>query len=271
VRPDARQVAARELVDLVVGHAVPLVDHQRVERGVVRPGAGGDVDERHRLVQVVRDLRVVVEVGLQHVAAEGEGEAHVVAVVVVRDVVAPVDERRGRDVRVRRAIVPEVDHPVPAVHFQHRRDEGDDVLPDAADHRRVLDGQPVGELHQHLRASRLRRVHGPRRVVERLPLIDQLLRLGIADLARIGEARGDVAVAVERGQVLLAGDGDEHHLPPLLGLPDEENLDTRRGRRQRAHVAVDVLRVGELPLRPGDVPMMLQRRRHGGRGGQVVH
>src|SRR2546430_4669269 len=50
----------------------------------------------HRLVQVVNDLRMKIEIRLQDIAAEGERKTHVVAVVVVRDVVAPVHQRWSR-------------------------------------------------------------------------------------------------------------------------------------------------------------------------------
>ena len=110
VQPDAGQAAARELVHLVEAHAMPLVDHHRIERGVERAGAGGDVEERHRLVQVVHDLRVEVVVRLHGVLAEREGHADLVAVVVVRDVLAPVDERRRGQLGIRLAVAPEVDH-----------------------------------------------------------------------------------------------------------------------------------------------------------------
>ena len=46
-----------------------------------------------------------------------------------------------------------------AVHLDHRRDEGDDVVADVLDERRLLDDQAVGQLHQHLGAAGLRRVH----------------------------------------------------------------------------------------------------------------
>src|SRR3954451_6700723 len=51
VRPDAGQPALGQLLHFMPGHALPLVDDERIDRRIVRTGAGGDVHERHRLVQ----------------------------------------------------------------------------------------------------------------------------------------------------------------------------------------------------------------------------
>src|SRR3546814_7074791 len=65
-----------------------------VDPRVVRAGADGVVvQERVRLVQVVDHLRALADIGVEHGAAEVERQGHRVAVVVVRDVVAPVGQR----------------------------------------------------------------------------------------------------------------------------------------------------------------------------------
>ena len=40
MRPDAGHAAFRHLFDLVISEQVPLVDHDRIQPGVVRTGAG---------------------------------------------------------------------------------------------------------------------------------------------------------------------------------------------------------------------------------------
>jgi hypothetical protein len=61
-------------------------------------------------VQVVQDLRVHVEERRQHVLRKLQTLADAVAIVVVRDVFAPVDHRRRRLIRLlRRAGCPPAD------------------------------------------------------------------------------------------------------------------------------------------------------------------
>jgi hypothetical protein len=80
-----------------------------------------------------------------------------VAVVVVRDVSAPVHKRKTHIAR--RPLLVEVvgvDLSFAAVHFEHRRDECDDVAANVADKRRVFDDQPVRELDERFRTAGFR-------------------------------------------------------------------------------------------------------------------
>ena len=57
---------------------------------------------------------------------------------------------------------------------------------------------------------------------------------------------------------------------PSSVLPIVQNLARRRGLGDRLEVAVDVLGVGQLARRADDPAEELERRRHRGRGRQVV-
>ena len=159
IRPHARQSALRQLLHLVPRHPLPFVDDERIDGGIVRTGAGGDVHERHRLVQVVEDLRVKVEERMQHVAAQRERQPEVVAIIVVGNVVAPVDERRNGTIRIGVAPAREIELAIASIDFDDGRDEHDGVVADLADKRRLLDSEAIRQLHQHFRAAGLRRMN----------------------------------------------------------------------------------------------------------------
>ena len=105
---------------------------------------------------------------LQHAGGDVLGQlevlAHAIAVVVVRDVLAPVHQRRPRLPGLL-AVVVGVHFLVAAVGFNHRRDEDDHVVADGLDERSLLDDQAIRELH---RASR-----GPPVSGEWMPLVIQ--------------------------------------------------------------------------------------------------
>jgi len=60
--------------------------------------------------------------------------------------------------------------------------------------------------------------------VEDLALRGELAGFGVRGAARIGEAGGDVLVAVEIRQVLRVGDEGDDHLPPFLAGADRHYL-----------------------------------------------
>jgi hypothetical protein len=94
VRVDAGHAERRHVGDFLVGQPVPLVDHDRVEPRVVRAAAGRRVQVRRGLVQVVQHRRVPVEERAHDVLRERELQRHAVPVVVVRHVLAPVQQPR---------------------------------------------------------------------------------------------------------------------------------------------------------------------------------
>ena len=148
-----------------------------------------------------------------------------------------------------------------AVDFDDRRDERDDVVADRLDERRLLDGEAVRQLHQHLGAAGLARVHAARHPVDRLGGLDQLLRLRLRRLARIGQRREHALVLVELLDRRLVGDGEQHHVAAFFGLADRPHRDAIGRLVERLVVALDVLGVGQLAGRAGHAAEELQRRR----------
>ena len=144
------------------------------------------------------------------------------------------------------------------------------MLADAPDERGVLHGQAVRELHQHLGAPGLRGVHRAGCPVHRLAGCDQLAGVRLVERSRVGQPAVDLLVALEIRDRRLVGDRDQDHLAAFLAPSDCEDLHTRRCAGKRPHVADDVLRVGEMPVGPGDVAQELLRGRDRGRGAQVV-
>ena len=108
-------------------------------------------------MQIVQHGRVPFEHSCGDVLREVEGLAHAVAVVVVRDVFAPV-HHRGLGLAGLLTVVVGVHLLVAAIGFHHRRDEDDGVFADLLNKRRFFDDEPVGKLDQHLRAAGLGRV-----------------------------------------------------------------------------------------------------------------
>ena len=153
---DARDSVRRHVLHFLVGEAVPLVDDDRVEPRVVGAAPGRGVEVGRRLVVVVEDGRAVLDVGAGDCARQGERLADVVAVVVVRDVLAPV-ERSRRQVGVGVLALPhvQIDHLRPPVRLDHRRDHVDQVVADVADEIALAHREPVGQLHEHLGRPRL--------------------------------------------------------------------------------------------------------------------
>ena len=182
---------------------------------VVGTGAGRRVEIRLRLVQVVHDRRLPLELDLGHVLGEREHLAHAVAVVVVRDVLAPVHQRRPLLAGLL-AVVVGVDLLLAAVHLDDRRDEGDDVVANLLDERRLLHHQPIRQLLQHLRTAVLGRVHAARDLVDRLRRLQQLLRLRLGGLPRVGQLREHVLVFRQLLDRRFVGDREQR---PCRGPP----------------------------------------------------
>ena len=102
----------------------------------------------------------------------------------------------------------------------------------------------------------------PRRVVDRLAGRDELLRLRVGQLARIGQLRGDLPVLVELLDRRFVGDRDRDHVAPFFGLADLQHRHAVRRLVERLEVADDVLVVRQLARLARDVAEELQRRRH---------
>ncbi len=268
--PHAGHAALGQFRHFVLRQHPPLVGQHGIDGHVVRAGAGRGVQVVRRFMQVVHHRRVPLEVGAQERVREIQAEAQAVAVVVVRDVLAPPDERHPL-ARVLLLVVEVVHHLLAAVHFDDRRQEDDDVVADVLDERRLLDDQPIGQLHLHLGAARLARVQVAARPVDRLAGGDERLRLRVGQLPRVGEVGEDLLVLVEGLDRRLVGDGHDDDVAAFLALADGPHLRAARRRLgQRVEVALHVLVVVQLVRRAGNPPEELERRRHGGRRGQMV-
>src|SRR5258708_32805506 len=105
----------------------------------------------------MQKCRRTLEEGLRRRARQSENLAHAVAIIVMLDIFATI--HRGEANLTRWALLVEVVriyHLLAAVHLEHGRDEGDDVVPDLLDVRRLFHGEPIAELHEHLRSAQLR-------------------------------------------------------------------------------------------------------------------
>ena len=273
MREHAGHAELRHLLHVVPAEQLPLVGQDRIDPGVVRAVADRVVvEERHRFVQVVQHLGVPAEIGVEHVARQVQRQAHRVAVVVVGDVVTPVQQRRRRLAGIGAMPVVQIHHAVAAVDFDDGRDQRDDVRADLADVGRVVDGEAIGQFHQRGRRAGLRRVDRAGDVVDRRRRRDQRfgLRVVHAEHARIGELRQARIVGLQVGEQRLVGDRDRDHVAAFLGLADAVYLHPRARRGEHVEVAIDVLRVRQHVRRAGDVAEHLGRRRHRGRCRQVV-
>src|ERR1700694_1841741 len=112
----------------MIGESVPLVHYYRIVLVVVWTRARAGVEEGNRLVQIVRDRRMPVEKSAQEVLGEILRHHHSVAGVVVRSVLAPVNQGNGVVAELeRQRFLDDVDLTITPVYFGDRRDECDHV------------------------------------------------------------------------------------------------------------------------------------------------
>ena len=185
---------------------------------------------------------------------------------------SPVDRAGRRLARVRFLPLVEVHHAVAAVDFDNRRDERDDVIADVPDVRAVVDGEPIGELHERRRRARFGRMDGARDVVDRRRPPGDVVGQRVVHLhrARIGELREVGFVRIQLRHERLGRHGDGDHLAPFFGRTDRVDLRARRRLREQPHVVVHLFRVRQLPRSAGDVAERRFGRRHGLRRRQIV-
>src|ERR1051326_445674 len=113
-----------------------------------------------------------------------------------------------------------IDRALAAIDFDHRSNEGDDVVTDGLNERRLLDNQPIGQLDEHFGAAGFGRVNAAVRPVERLAEMDQFAGLLIGDFSRITEPGENVFVLVELFAGGFVGDGAGDLVAVLFGLTE---------------------------------------------------
>ena len=157
MRENAGHSHSRHLLHVVPPDHLPLVRQQRIEPRVVRPITDSIVVEvRHGLVQVVQYLRFPVDVGIEDILRQLESHRHRVAVVVVRDVVSPIKERRRRLSGMGHVPAEQVDLAIATIYLHDGSDERDQVVANVLDVGALVDGQPIGQLHQRGWCARFR-------------------------------------------------------------------------------------------------------------------
>src|SRR5208282_526066 len=114
----AGHAEAVEVGNIAGADHLPLIHENRIDPRVVRAVADGVVVKiGNGFVQVVKDLGVPADIGVQNVFGELQGDGHGVAIVVVNHILAPIDERRIKILGMGEMPFVEIDHAVAAVDF----------------------------------------------------------------------------------------------------------------------------------------------------------
>src|SRR5215472_19071943 len=95
-------------------------------------------------------------VRVQDVFGEFKGQAHRVAVVVVGNVLSPIEQRRVVFAGMRQVPVVEICHAITAVDLDDWSDQGDNVVADTLYIRTFIDSEPVDKIKQGGRRACLR-------------------------------------------------------------------------------------------------------------------
>jgi len=221
-------------------------------------GVGAIPGEEHgdALVQVVDHLRVPVEHHAEHGLGGRVDHLVRIAVDVDEGVVRPVGRRLARQRRLvglaLQVPVEPLDLLVAAVGIRGRIDEHDDVLADAADHRLLGHGEPIGELEHRLGGAALIRVEPGVEVVDRTGTRHELLGGRGIGAARIGERRGRGLEAVEVADAGLVRNREQHDVAAFLRAADGEETHPGRRGSERAAVGIGDGGIHELARGAGD-------------------
>ena len=173
------------LRDIVPAEFAPLVGQRGIDPCVVRSVAHGVVVKKwNRFMQIVQHLRTPIQVSVEHVPGQIECHGHGIAVVIVSDVMAPVNKARPILARMRFVPFVHVDHAVAAIHFHDGRDEHDHVGADVLDIGRIVYRKTIGEFHQRRGSTGLRRVDCARDVINRPGLVEEWTGFRVVEIDR---------------------------------------------------------------------------------------
>ena len=196
---------------------------------------------------------------------ELERHAHGIAIVVVADVFAPIDQRRIEILRMGKVPLIDIDHAIAAIDFDNGSDQRDDAVADFADVWAFIDRQAIGKFHQRGGRAGFGRVDRAGDVIDGNGFGDEFVGFGVIELdgARDRQASPGAGDFVEIFQVGFRRDGHGNHFAAFLGGADGENFHARRGLLEQAHVLVDVFGVGKDSRSAGDVAEDNFRSRNG--------
>ena len=138
------------------------------------------------------------------------------------------------------------------------------------DNRRVLDGEPIGQFHQHQWRRRLGGVKAAHHVIDGFGPGDNLMRLDLRQITRVGQLGQVFTIAFEIRHRLVRAHEYDDILPPLVRLPDGHHLNPRRLVGKGPVVLQYVGVIGELLRSPHVVSDHVLRRGDPVDYGQVV-
>ncbi|MCG3160993.1 MAG: hypothetical protein JMDDDDMK_02089 [Acidobacteria bacterium] len=223
VSEDAGHSEFVHLADVVPADQMPFVGQYRINPRVV--GLIADrvvVKVRHRFVQVVQHLRPPIRECVEHVSRQLQRHRHRIAVVVVRDIMAPVNQPRPVLVRIGQMPFVNVHLPVASVNFDNRCDQRDQVVSNLFDVRAFINRQTIGQFHQRRRRTCFGRMNRAGDVIDRNRVGDDLFGFVIVqiDHARVGQLSQLRAILFDLCDVGFGTDRDGDHLAALFGLAD---------------------------------------------------
>src|ERR1700730_17970468 len=96
----------------------------------------------------MKHLRLPCDVSVEHIAGQLQRQADRVAIVVVSDVMSPIDQRRPILVWMSEMPVIDVDHAIPSVNLNHGCDQSEDVVSDVLNVSAFVYGETIGEFHK---------------------------------------------------------------------------------------------------------------------------
>ena len=238
--PDTRHTLFGQFVHFLIGELVPFVDNDRVDPGVVGSCSGGNIEVGSGFVQVMHDLRMILQECPHDVFAQLQRQSEVVPVIVVGHIFPPVKWPAGIvSLRIFSVGHGHIDLFIATIHFQNRGDQHDGILTDGFDEVRFVHSDAVGQLHQHFRRPGFTRMHGPCGPVHRLGIFNELLGFLLRNLAWVSQFGVDVFVLLKVLDRIFVGNDNQDHFPPFLGCASWKNLNPRRSVRERPHVFVD--------------------------------